>query len=331
MTNPVLVISTRAELTECIYRGAYCVVNEQNEIIDQAGDIHTPIFPRSALKFFQVLPLLAAGGKQYFDLTDEEIAIMCASHNAEQRHIDVIHSIMQKAGLNENMLQCGFHPPYREEDRRIFFAEHKKPSAVYNNCSGKHVGFLAYCKLKGYSIDNYLDISHPLQQEIKQCIAAFAETEPDQLHIGIDGCSAPNFALTLFQLAVAFKNLSTPHRVETCWSEAARHVIQSIKKHPFMIAGTERFCTELAEFLGNHVIGKTGAEGVYGMTFHAQKLGAAIKTDDGKMGPQYFIAYDLVKKHTGCSHTSLQKYVLAPITNWSGKITGYIQKFKNSE
>jgi L-asparaginase II len=326
MTNPVLVISTRANLTESIYRGAYCVVNEQNEIIDQAGDIYTPVFPRSALKFFQVIPLLAAGGKEYFDFTDEEIAIMCASHNAEQRHIVVIHSIMHKAELNEKMLQCGFHPPYREEDSRIFFAEHKKPSPVYNNCSGKHVGFLAYCKLKGYSTENYLDIGHPLQQEIKNCIAAFAETEPDQLHIGIDGCSAPNFALSLFNLAVAFKNLSTPHRVNSRWSESTRQVIRSIINYPFMVGGTERFCTELTENLGEQVIGKTGAEGVYGMTFHAKKLGAAVKTDDGKMGPQYFIAYDLVKKHTGCSHPLLQKYVSAPITNWSGKTTGYIQK-----
>ncbi len=326
MINPVLVISTRADLTENVYRGAYCVVNEQSEIIDQAGDIHTPVFPRSALKFIQVIPLLAAGGKEHFNFTDEEIAVMCASHNAEQRHIEVIHSIMQKAELNENMLQCGFHLPYREEDSRIFFTEHKKPSAMYNNCSGKHVGFLAYCKLKGYSTDNYLDINHPLQQEIKHCIAAFAEIDPSLLHIGIDGCSAPNFALSLFHLAVAFKNLSTPNRVENYWSEAAQVVIQSVKKHPFMVGGKERFCTELAELLGNHVIGKTGAEGVYAMTFHSKKMGAAIKTDDGKMGPQYFIAYDLVKKHTGCSHPLLQKYVSAPLTNWSGKITGYIQK-----
>ncbi len=326
MTNPILVISTRAELTESFYRGAYCVVNEQNEIIDRAGNIFNPIFPRSALKFFQALPLLAADGKKYFNFTDEEIAVMCASHNAEERHIEVIQSIMEKARLNERMLQCGFHPPYREKDSRNFFAEHKIPSPLYNNCSGKHVGFLAYCKLKGYSTENYLDLNHPLQQEIKQCIAQFAETHPNQLPVGIDGCSAPNFALTLYQLAVAFKNLSTPERIDSRWTEAAMQVIHSIKAHPMMIAGTERFCTELSEALGNHVIGKTGAEGVYGITFLQKKLGAAIKTDDGKMGPQYFIAYDLVKKHTGNSHPSLQKYEKAPIINWSGKITGYIQK-----
>lgn len=326
MANPILVISTRAELTESFYRGAYCVVNEQNEIIDQAGDIYTPIFPRSALKLFQVLPLLAAGGKNYFNFTDEEIAVMCASHNAEERHIKVIQSIMAKAQLNEHMLQCGFHPPYRETDSRKFFAEHKKPSPLYNNCSGKHVGFLACCKLKGYSTENYLDINHPLQQEIKQCIAEFAQTSPNQLRVGIDGCSAPNFALTLYQLAVAFKNLSTPYQIDSRWAEAAMQVIDSIKAHPIMIAGTERFCTELAQTLGNEVIGKTGAEGVYGITFHQKKLGTAIKTDDGKMGPQYFIAYDLIKKHTGNSHPLLQKYEKAPITNWSGKVTGYIQK-----
>ncbi|MCX7743050.1 MAG: asparaginase [Flavobacteriales bacterium] len=326
MINPVLVISTRAELIESYYRGAYCVVNEHNEIIDQAGEIFTPIFPRSALKFFQVLPLLAAGGKSYFNFTDEEIAVMCASHNAEKRHIEVVHSIMEKAGINEHMLQCGFHPPYREQDSQKFFINQIKPSPLFNNCSGKHAGFLAYCKLKNYATENYLDFNHPLQQEIKKCIAEFAETTPNQFHLGIDGCSAPNFALTLYQLAVAFKNLSTPDRINSKWSEAATQVINSIKAYPMMVAGTERFCTELSDVLGNQVIGKTGAEGVYGITFHQKKLGAGIKTDDGKMGPQYFIAYDLVKKHTGFSHPLLQKYEKAPIINWSGKITGYIQK-----
>lgn len=323
--NPILVEKYREEILESFHRGVICIVDEKGKVVFEEGDIHQICYPRSALKLIQILPLLESGAADAFGFTDEEIAIMCGSHNGEINHQNVVNSILNKIGLTVNDLNCGSQMPTLNEDKNALILAHQTCGQIHNNCSGKHAGFLALCKFLSLPTEDYINPSHPIQVMIKKTVAEMHEYPEEKMHTAIDGCSAPIFSLPVYNQALAYKNLIHTKNFEEKRKRACERVIRAVTSFPYMVGGTKRYCTEMMELCGKQIFGKTGADGVYSLGIIKQKLGVCIKIDDGLMGPQYTVAQAIIEKSGIFSiHEleSLHKYVEEPHMNWNQLITG---------
>ncbi len=324
--NPILVELRRAGVLESFHRGVICVVDENNQIVYSKGDIQQVCYPRSAMKFFQHIPLITSGVFEKYRFTLEQLAVMCGSHNGENSHTSVVNSILESISLDESFLKCGAQPPALKKDYHLLIKENKEPKPIHNNCSGKHAGFLAWSAYNKQDIDSYLSPSHPLQLEIRNVVAQFYEIQPDDLLLGMDGCSAPTFAMPVLNQAIAFKNLVAP---PTHFSDeiknAAQQIVSAVAKFPEMVAGSQRYCTDLMKVTNGRIIGKTGADGVYCLAVPHKKWGIAIKIDDGKMGPQYQVAQELLialQLLSSDEVSALEKYHEFEMKNFAGNITG---------
>ncbi len=272
MTNPIIAEVTRGTIVESRHRGAFVVCDTAGKIIASAGDLATPIYPRSAIKAFQCLPVLESGAADAFKLNDAEIALCCSSHNGEAEHVRVARSILHKAGIAETCYECGAHwPSYRNAAYELVRAG-QTAQDVHNNCSGKHAGMLALAKHLGVAAQNYVKPDHPVQRAIAKTIERLCEVDLATAPMGVDGCSVPTWAMPLKNMALGFARLST--------LEAGARIIAAARVHPFLIAGTGKFDTRVMQAIPRLFI-KYGAEGVYcGSIAHAG-LGFAVKTDDG--------------------------------------------------
>ncbi len=325
MSNPILVEVSRGDVLESFHRGIICIVDKDNKVVYSTGDIKQVCYPRSALKFFQQIPLLTSGAVEHFGFDEKEIALFCGSHNGEHDHVDTVNGILRKIGLDENALQCGPQMPTLREDQFELIKSNQHPRKIHNNCSGKHAGFLAYCIYRNWPIDNYIDIQHPLHCEILDVISDFHEYPKDKIKAGIDGCSAPIFAFPVFNQAVAYKNLVYPERFDERVQKACHLMVDSIVKYPEMIAGKKRYCTDLMRLSEGKLIGKTGADGVYSIGIRQLNYGICIKVDDGKMGPQYNIAQSVIEQLGILSDNAnklLRHYVHFENKNFGGLVTG---------
>lgn len=324
--NPVLVVNTRGGVVESFHRGSICIVNKQGEVIYSIGDINQVSFPRSALKFFQHLPLLISGAFDQFGFSNKDLALMCGSHNGEPMHVNNVEEMLLKVNLTVDQLQCGAQQPTLKKDFVQLIKADKEPSALHNNCSGKHSGFLAYCKYLNLPTQNYLMLDHPLHQEIMKITALFYELTKEELIIGVDGCSAPIFGMPLYNQAVAYKNLICPEKFnQPTITAACKRIVTAVTSFPLMVAGTKRYCSDLMSVTQGRIIGKTGADGVYSLAIPEKEWGIAIKIDDGKMGPQYQVAHQLLKELGLLSKSEieqLEKYGNVPIVNFGGNTVG---------
>lgn len=324
--NPILVELRRGSVLESFHRGVVCVVDKNGEVIYSRGDINQVCYPRSAMKLFQHLPLIEQGIFDFYNFTEEELSLMCGSHNGEPMHVRVAESILSKIGYTKERLQCGAQSPTRKSDWANLIRSNKEPEALHNNCSGKHAGFLAYNAYHKMETQNYLDSDFVLQQAIKKVFAKFYEMEEGDLQLGKDGCSAPTYATPIYNQALSYKNLIVPHfNIDPSLQNAANRVVSAVSNHPEMIAGTRRYCSDLIRVTHGRVIGKTGADGVFCMAIPDKKWGIAIKVDDGRMGPQYQIAQELLQHLGIISHDEselLDPYREFDITNFAGNIVG---------
>lgn len=323
--NPILVKRYRGGVLESFHRGVVCMMNEQKEIIFSLGNIDQLCFPRSALKLFQVIPLIESGAVEHFGFTLQEISVMCGSHNGEERHIEVVNSILAKIGLQECDLRCGCQQPTLSQDRTSLILTGGAPTQLHNNCSGKHAGFLALCVYRGWPIETYTAIDHPLQQEILATVAEMHEISADDLHIAMDGCSAPIFSLTVKQQALGWHNLIRPAAFGERREKSCKTIVEAITCFPYMVAGESRYCTEMMAACGSRIVGKTGADGIYCLGFPEAGISCAIKVDDGLTGPQYNIAQEIIKVLKAgpeLALTQLEKYISGPILNWNKYTVG---------
>lgn len=326
--NPVLVVHTRGGITESFHRGVVCVVDEKGTILHQLGDTGQVCFPRSALKLFQHIPLITSGAFDHFGFTLRELAIMCGSHNGEAIHVEAARGILAKIGLDESYLGCGAQPPTHKKDYLTLVLAGKEPSAIHNNCSGKHSGFLAWSVYHNQPTDkSYLSPEHPLHRDIKKITALFHEMNEADLVTGVDGCSAPIFAMPVYNQALAYKNLTAPEKFgDPAITRACAMILEAIATYPEMVAGTKRYCTDLISATNGRIIGKTGADGVYCIAVPDQKTGICIKVDDGRMGPQYNIAQQVLQSLnllTESEITRLGSYLENENRNYAGNVTGY--------
>ena len=335
--NPILVENTRGGVVESFHRGSICIVNKEGEIVYSRGNTAQISFPRSALKFFQHIPLLISGAFDNFGFSDEDLALMCGSHNGESMHVEKVEHMLTKLKLSLKQLQCGAQQPTHKRDFIKLIRANEEPTSLHNNCSGKHSGFLAYCKFNNLTLEDYLSPTHPLHQEIKRITALFYEIPEEELVLGVDGCSAPIFGMPLYNQAIAYKNLICPEKFKNSeLTNACNRIVKAVTTFPLMVAGTKRYCTDLMAVTKGRIIGKTGADGVYSLAIPEKEWGIAIKIDDGKMGPQYQVAHQLLKELDLISSSEivqLEKYGNSSLVNFAGKEVGdthaVVLNFKN--
>ncbi len=282
---------TRGGITESVHFGALVVADPQGRLIAQAGDPFIVTFLRSTAKPLQALALIEAGAVERFQLTMEEIALICASHAGTDAHVAIAQAIQSKAGVSEADLLCGMHPPYDPATAQALKERGEQPTPNRHNCSGKHSGMLALARLQGWPIENYIHPDHPVQRSILQVFAEMCALQPDQVRIGTDGCSAPNFAVPLASAAVAYARLCDPDNLPGRQALACRLVTQAMTAHPGMVGGPGRFDTRLMEVAQGRLIAKGGAEGYYGVGLlpgaqgaRSSGLGIVLKVSDGDPG-----------------------------------------------
>lgn len=279
--NPLTVEVTRNGVVESQHRGSAVVVDRQGHVVAGWGDQKRPIYPRSACKALQALPLVESGAADAAGLTDAEIALVCASHNGEQSHVAGVQGMLDKLGLSEAELECGAHWPYYAPDAHALARSGAAPDQRHNNCSGKHAGMLALAKGIGAPIKGYIRPDHPVQQRILGALEQMCGTDLMGVAPGIDGCSAPNWPIPLDNLGYGFARFADPSDLPATKAAAIDRLRNAVLANPFMTAGTDRFCTEVMKILGSRAYVKTGAEGVFCAALPEQGLGIALKCEDG--------------------------------------------------
>lgn len=270
---------TRGGIVESVHRGSIAVCDSAGRLLYSAGDPASVTFTRSALKPLQALPFVAAGGVERYGYSQAQVALMCGSHAGEARHVEAAADMLAKAGNTADDLQCGTHLPYRFDAR----GEVPPPppySPLANNCSGKHSGMLAYCTMCGHDKREYLALEHPLQLAIRQAVSRFSGVPEEGLVAGIDGCSAPNYAMPLAQLAGAFARLGAA-TVDATYGHAPRQLADAMTMHPEMVSGEHGPDLALSRAGRGDWVSKIGAEGVRAMSIRSRGWGIAIKIADG--------------------------------------------------
>ncbi|MFY8017982.1 MAG: asparaginase [Inhella sp.] len=284
--NPVLVEVWRGPAVESVHRGRVAVVDASGSVVLALGDIDARVFPRSAIKVLQALPLVASGAAERYGLNDEELALACASHNGEPAHVATARSVLTKLGLDDSVLECGSHWPYLDTAVRAMAVAGEAPCPLHNNCSGKHAGFvclgshLSRGDARGF-LSGYVQPEHAVMREVGQAIEAATSSPLADAPRGVDGCSIPTYALPLRALALAFARVATGQGLSPEHAAAALRLRQAVAQAPFMVAGSGRLDTLLMEALGERLFCKVGAEGVYCAALPELGLGVALKIDDG--------------------------------------------------
>jgi L-asparaginase II len=280
-SNPVLVEVRRGDEVESFHRGSVAIVNARGEMLAAWGDVERRVFPRSAVKMIQALPLIESGAADRFRLTDVQIALACASHAGEPGHVGAIESWLSQIGVAADALACGAHAPLDEHAARDLAARGEIPSTLHDNCSGKHAGFLTTARHIGAPTHGYVLRSHPVQKSVTQALADMTECNLDAAICGVDGCGIPAFALPLRALAFAMAKMMCAERLMDSRRAAANRLLAAISSHPWHVAGTGRFDTRAISAGGSRFVVKTGAEGVHVAGIRQSGVGIAVKIDDG--------------------------------------------------
>jgi L-asparaginase II len=283
MTNggTIVVEVTRGELVESVHRVAACAVDVEGRVLYQAGDIDRPVYLRSTAKPFIAAAAVEAGVARAFSLDAREIAVMAASHAGEPMHVQAVLSILNKIGMSVEHLQCGVHWPYDERAADALRRAGEQPTALHNNCSGKHAGILALCKVLGADPSTYLEVNHPAERRILEFCARLSDDDPATWPVGVDGCGIPVYATSLRNAARSFARVATLREMRDGDADAVRVVRDAMLAYPQYVAGAGQLDTELMLAGGGAIASKAGAEGVHGVAGLAQGVGYAAKVLDG--------------------------------------------------
>jgi L-asparaginase II len=281
---------TRGEIRESLHYGAIAVVDNQGQLSAWVGDPENVTYLRSTAKPFQALPFVESGGIQHFGLSLRELALICASHSGTDEHVEVASSIQAKVGVGELDLMCGIHAPSHGPTADALRLRGESPTPNRNNCSGKHSGMLAFAQMQGWVLEHYIDPIHPVQQKILQAFAEMCGLAIEDVELGIDGCSAPNFAIPLRNAAWGYARLCDPSSLSTDRADACRTIVQAMTTFPDMVGGPDRFDTLLMQVAGGKILTKGGAEGYQGIGLMpgalgpgSPALGITLKIADGDL------------------------------------------------
>ncbi|WP_341908604.1 asparaginase [Polaromonas sp. YR568] len=279
MQHIPLIELTRGGTLECQHLGSVAVVNTRGQLVAHAGNPHWLSFTRSTLKALQALPFIEAGGHRQFGFSTRQIAMLCASHNGEDMHVTEAQGMLEKAGLTYKTLRCGCHVPM------LFAQTETSPPAGavfderHNNCSGKHAGFVAYCVQHGLDLEDYIAPEHPLQQAIRRDVARAVGLDANDLTMGIDGCSAPNYAMPLSKLAYGYARLASGSR-DTEFGESFAALGNAMTEHPDLVSGTGRNDLAFMRAGRGDWVTKIGADGVQVVGSKSRGEAVALKILD---------------------------------------------------
>ncbi|WP_082464202.1 asparaginase [Dethiosulfatarculus sandiegensis] len=282
---PPLVELKRAGLYESLHRGAIVLSDPTGRVEKSLGHPAMPTYLRSAAKPLQALPVIETGAADRFQLTDSELAVMSGSLNGEDFQVKAVRSILKKANLTEDLLDCGVHRPSHRPTAKAMLSQGIKPLPIHNNCAGKHAAMLVLCAHLGFDPKGYTEKGHPVQNLILETVAQLCDYPAEQIGQGIDGCGVPVFRVPLHSLAGAYARLAAPARANLTPEriQAVERLMKACLAHPEMIAGHERLCTRLMQAAPNRFLAKTGTEGSYALAIPELGLGVALQIEDGAM------------------------------------------------
>lgn len=324
--NPVLVEVWRGEFLESRHRGALAVVDAGGDTVLQAGDVGSPVYSRSSLKPIQALDLLESGAAARFALDGGCICLACASHKGETEHTRRVGAWLEHIGLDASALECGAHRPYSDEARDDLVRRGRAPTALNNNCSGKHAGFLTTARHLGIDHHGYIHPDHEIQRRITRVIVETCDFAVDGQTPGVDGCGVPVWGIPLRKLARAFAAFAPAARGSGARAAARGSIVDAIVHNPYLIGGGGDFCSRVIGRGRGAVIVKTGAEGVFTGTLLGEGLGFALKIDDGASRASE-VAMAALLEHFAVDadfRAALAGEVDVPMHNVAGRVVGRI-------
>jgi len=321
MSNPVLVEVLRGTVVESRHSGAVTVVDADGKTVLSLGDVAQPVYPRSAVKPIQALPLVESGAAEKYGFGDQELALACASHGGEVAHVETATRMLSRAGLDGSALECGVQWPSHQASGQALARSGATATALHNNCSGKHAGFICFACAAGADHHGYVKVSHTVQREVRGALEALTGASLSEDQYGIDGCSIPTFAIPLTALAQGFARLGTGHGLAPERQKAAARLRAACAAQPYYVAGTGRFCTEVMKLLGARGLVKTGAEGVFCGALPEQGLGIAIKCLDGGTRAAEVAMATMIARFLPLSESeraALARFIRPTLRNWNG-------------
>lgn len=344
MTGEPIFEVTRGNVVESVHYGSIAVVDATGKLISSYGDPYEVAFLRSSAKPFQALPFVERGGVEYFKFTPPELAISCASHEGSDMHVQTVEGIQRKIGIEERQLQCGVHLPGDVKALKSLIVNNRPPTPNQNNCSGKHTAMLAHARMRGLHVENYLDLEHPVQEDILATFADMCQLPVAEVRLGTDGCSAPNFAVPLYNAALAMARLCDPRGLSEARAAACRKITSAMTTHPEMVSGYGEFDEQLMRVGEGKIVCKRGAEGyqIVGLMPgvldpDSPGMGIALKVSDGdasrmaldlSQSPRVRPAVVLETLRQMWALSSTQEQALAsfgpvkPVKNHRGIVTG---------
>ncbi|MDA7968327.1 MAG: asparaginase [Gammaproteobacteria bacterium] len=340
LTNPVLVEVRRGSRVESRHRGCAVAVNAGGDVVFAAGDPSQAVYPRSALKWFQAIPLVESGAADEFALSDQEIALACASHNAEEFHTRAVNEWLRRLGFGTDDLECGAEWPMRARDAHALAARGESPTRAHHNCSGKHAGMLTLSRFLGAKLPGYCDYAHPTQQLWMRALSELAGVDVFSLDWERDGCGLPAVCMPLARLARAFAAYAEPQKSSAKSSaknagprgEAMARIQAAVRAHPEMLAGSGRSCTDVPRVCGGQILLKAGAEGVCAGVIPHLQIGFALKIDDGADRARGVALGALLKKlgalESGWAE-QLETHFCPAVVNSQGRVTGRVLPAEN--
>lgn len=327
-SKPVIVNVLRGNLIESRHTGHLAVVDCDGNLCFQAGDPYRLTYARSCAKPLQALSVVESGAAEQFSLSQRELALLCASHNGEEKHVEAAESILSKLSLTAAALQCGPQEPAFKKAAEKLCKAGNSPTSLHNNCSGKHVGMLALSLHLGADTDHYMEPDHPVQKLMLKTVAEMSGAHPETIPLAIDGCGVPVFGLRLANLAYAFAKFGRPQGLAADRAAACRTLYQAIRAEPYYLAGSDRYDTRLAEITDGAVIGKMGAEGVFALSIPDRGWGMALKITDGSERALYPAVTEALRQISALSPEQmklLRPFHYPAIRNRTGTVVGSLQ------
>lgn len=323
--NPILAEAVRGNWVENRHRGAFIIVDADGAVIASAGDVERPVFPRSAIKSMQALAIFDRHAIDRFHHSSEELALACASHHGEDEHVTNVAHFLDRMGLSVADLECGAHMPTNSKARAALRAAGAEPSALHNNCSGKHSGMLSVALAMGIAPTGYVDREHDVQKAVRAAVEYVIGEDLTEDRCGTDGCSIPTWAAPLRAWAGGFARMATGRGLDDGHAAGAQKLFDAATSHPHLVAGTGHLDTLVMQAFKGRVMQKGGAEGVQCGAIRDQGWGYALKCDDGNMLASHVMVAALLLKYAdpdAAQKAVLEQFVRQPTKNVRGTVVG---------
>lgn len=326
--DALLVEATRGDRVESRHAGSAVVIDAHGAVLFQAGDIDAPVFTRSTVKALLALPLVETGAADRLGLSDAELALACASHVGEPVHVETAASMLRKAGQEPGCLECGVHWPTSRAGQRALVETGAEPTALHNNCSGKHAGFVCLAVDSQVAVQGYVEPGHDTMRQVTAALADMTGARLDDGNRATDGCAIPTYAIPLRALALGFARFGAGTSQHPDRQRASARLRAAVAANPLLVAGPGRFDTRVMQAFGTAVFSKMGAEGTHVLSLPEQGIGIAVKCADGASRAAELVAAALLSRYveaTAEQQTLLQELMRPLLHNWNGTEVGALR------